>query len=1784
MTINPIAFAEDVNRQFLRYQLTAFPLSDPDMNHQAREMLGQGKRDSQLVKGPYISLSRPFAKGRSLDELVSMGLLHPSVAKISRQVDITSMYAHQQAAFEAVKEGKHCLVSTGTGSGKTEAFLYPILDHCFEIKESNGPKGIVAIVVYPMNALAQDQLERMRTLLAGTGVTFGMYVGSTPDTNEAATEIQKMKEGDGPDKIAEYKQRFISHPNIAIVPYEERISETEMREDPPRILLTNVNQLEFLMTRGKDLGMFSNAPLRFIVFDEAHTYTGTRGAEVSLLIRRLRAFCNKTSDEVICIGTSATISDPREGPNAAKRFAERFFGVDPEKVVQVKEIYDEQTWTSSRVRPEQLGIRSRELFQEALNALDGEVEKEDITVLLESISSQVVDAPEDWKSALFDALSANEVVKTIYDVLSEPKPLSQATKDIWSRLHRGTPNEDSEFEVLTYLALGAAAERDGMPLLRPQMHYFVRGLGGAAATLKEVDGKTMANLYFTMQKAVEIEREIDPHAIFPVLSCKNCGQHFFETWIPKITEGDMASSGLLEGDNTYWNAIPEGEGTRIIFTNRFVSELDDLDDAEEYTKKLDEKRDLMFICRSCGSLHLHLSEKCQNIACGRMNSLVPVFVLKEHDQVKHCPSCGHKGGKSGSRSLSPLRPLSAVHVADVHILAQDMINSTATTNRKLIVFADNRQDAAFQAAWMADHARRYRLRHIIYRIVSESKEPQSIGDVQRKLTKILKEDKDLAHTLAPEVFASEIEESYSGRINESMQKFLRITLIRELVMSFSKHDNLESWGKSRVVYNGINENDEAIKSMAIKYHIGTDELLLGIENLLDVFRRQRLFYDELEPIFSHYWNQGDEEVLRGFLPYFEFAPMGLKLEREDGDLPKYVKGLISSKGQTAYRGFVKKWGIEEEQVDNLLTDIWTAFTQKWNILRAVNLTSSAGKVLSGSIGIFQVDSAKVGVIAQNVRYRCSVCGRIHTRNTPKSKCTSLHCRGRLVEEEPPEDDYNISLLNRDFEMLVAREHTAQVPATDRHHIEQEFKREDGSVNCLVATPTLELGVDIGSLDMVLMRNMPPLSSNYWQRAGRAGRRHRMAVVYTYCRKSVHDEYFFEDPMRILSGKITPPRFNMRNPVMIEKHVHATVLSDLFKSIQKEDADPARVQIMNRAFPPFIRDYLIEENKFREKPIDVSPLNEIIVSEKENIKNHMIGVFHDHWPIEAADETTEARIDERISHTVERLSDQIAIIHQRMQWALITRNKLSEKERQVVKLDEMERRTLNRCRDYLSKLSENDLNNYTLNVLAREGFLPGYAMSQGSVTAFVGRAYSSTWQRISFDLPRPSTIAVREFVPGNLIYANGGKYKASLYRLPIDKERIDPDKYIIDVNTQSAHEETEKTSDYASDSVQIVEGIPICDLDLAFTSHVSDEEQNRFRMPVFMVGLMRDEHRGIDLYRIKGPEHKEMEHVHGHRIRLINVGPTDLVQDGKIGYPICTGCGATRSPYASNIEIERFKELHKQRCGKEPSNLALTSEAQVDGLLFKNIEDDEKAINLVEGLRIAASIGLEMDPEDLQTLVMPQLDGTVDVLLYDPMPGGSGLIDQIIDSWQDILKAGINAMNHCPGSCLKSCYSCMKTYRNMVNHEILDRKVAVDMMNSYLGTVEQTGKVPPKTSGTKTQGQPTNTAEMRLAKLLKEHSYTEFDPQKRIDLPKGRINSTVPDFYYESIDHRIKCAIYLDGLSRAIHGNVDRQNMDRFIRATLESMGIRVVVIAATDLDDPEMMDMHYASISRIING
>jgi len=1783
MTINPIAFAEEVNQQFLRYQLTAFPLSDPEMARQAKEMLEGPDIDSHIVKGPYISLSRSFAEGEYIEVLIRNGLLHPAIQGIA---EYPRMFAHQQEVLNAVKEGHHVLVSTGTGSGKTEAFLYPIIDHCLELRDNNAPPGIVAIIVYPMNALASDQLIRLRRMLAGTGISFGMYVGSTPsDENDLGSDYVKMKEGEGKDRIPYYQRQYEDHPNITIAPFEERLTEKEMAESPPRILLTNVNQLEYLMTRGKDLGMFEDAPLKYLVFDEAHTYTGSKGAEVSLLIRRIRTFCNKSSDDVICIGTSATITDPKDSDEAARRFAYRFFGVDQDNVVLVEEIYQKEEWPPSRVKPLPLKGDLVTLFNETLSAIDREGQPDIIYRIISRITTQEIDKDIPWREGLYHALKNNEMVKVIYDTLGDPLHIIDATRAVWNKMGRGEPVPGSENELLIYLALGASAEKEGSPILRPQLHYFVRGMGGAAIVFEEpVDDSSNVKLYFSSKKAGENNPDILPTGIFPVVTCTNCGQHFFEAFVGHMDSDSGFTGGLTDEENVYWPITSEEEGKKVVFTNRFFAEEDE-DEDSKYSERLESKRNPAWVCRYCGSIHHRAGDSCSRDDCKRKNSLVRVHLIQEHGDVKSCPSCGHKGGKSGGKYYSPLRPLRAVTVADIHILAQDMINSQKAENRKLIIFADNRQDSAFQAAWMADHARRYRLRHLMYDLISNSDSIISVGDLRKKLNDFLKENKELSRTLAPEVYANQIEEKYSTEIEKDMKRFLRMFIVRELVTGFSLKDSLETLGLINIRYFGLDEENEYVQGLAAKYNMFTEDMVKGIETILDVHRRGRRFYDKETPIFTQYWHSGCDDVQRGFIPLFDFPPKGLKHFKDPGDKSALVVSFNSHRGITFTKDFTSRWGVEKEYVNDLIEDIWNLLVKDLKILTPVELLSSGKKPLTGATGVYQIDSSKVGLVDQYERYRCSICNRYHSIDTPGSVCTKKGCPGRLIRESAPDENYNVSLLKKDFSMLMVREHTAQVPMKERSYIENQFKKPEGSVNCIVATPTLELGVDIGDLDMVLLRNVPPLPSNYWQRSGRAGRRHRMAVIYTYCRKSVHDEYFYEEPMRILSGRIHPPRFNLRNPVMIQKHVHASVLSELVKYGQSEkissltDEDKLElVQVIKLCFPGFISDYLFEENRYREEPTDVSPLIDLIHRYRPNIIEKVHHVFKEHWPEEGRTEISEDLLDSYVDDMAENLEKHIKIIHDRLMWAIHTRNLINQRETKLAQLDEVERRLRFRCIKYIEELRKNHLENYTLNVLARGGFLPGYATHQGNITAVSQSGYRKGWERMTFELTRADTIAIREFVPGNLIYANGGKYKVSWYHIPVDKGTLEPERYYVNPKIQHFQEASKPLDGYADDSYMEIKGTKICDTDLAFMSHVSDDEENRFRMPVQMAGHLMGEHRGIDIYGVGGD--KEFFHLHGQKIRLGNIGPSDKVSQGEIGYPFCRVCGATRSPYASDTELEHFKERHNGSCGEVPEKYAFTADSQVDALMFKGFQSMGDAVNLAEGIRTSANIHLEMDPDDLQLHLFRMGEEEYDIVIYDPMPGGSGLLDQMIEQWVSLLDSGIEALSNCSSNCEKSCYDCLRTYRNMFYHEHLDRHRAVELLQERKTEPKLISTIPPNIVGKKPEGKSTNPKEMKLAKLLEEHGFPPFDRQKVIPI-EGSYQRTKPDFYYEDERKDIKIAIYLDGLSKGIHGNLETKKKDHYIRTYLRANGYDVVEIAATDLDDPALMNMYYHSISNV---
>ena len=471
VALNPVAYTENVVRSFLRYQLTAYPFADPGLHSQMRELLSLDQtRRSPLLKGPYVSLSRPFCDGSAVESLVAEGLLHPHLGERIPK-NITHLRSHQEQAIRAIVAGRTTLISTGTGSGKTECFLYPIVSQCLKLRDEGARSGISAVVVYPMNALAEDQLMRLRGLLAGTGVPFGIYVGKTPEGEADVAGVRLPAGASRADYEARLRRAQRDGSGETVYPAEEVCSRQMMRTPgrQPRILLTNVKQLELLLTRQQDIQLFADGRLDFLVFDEAHTFTGALGAETACLIRRLRAFCGAAADRTTCVATSATIVD-HESPDAARGFASRFFGVPAEAVETVGEDYEEEVWAEPRYTPVGPGQDAADILDRCVLAVDDE-EDPDAAVrsAYRALSGDSLPAG-DWPGALHAALSRSELVFRLNEELRTPRALDELPPALEGHLARPV----TEAEVLAWLTLGAAARKNDRPLLRPVVHGFVR--------------------------------------------------------------------------------------------------------------------------------------------------------------------------------------------------------------------------------------------------------------------------------------------------------------------------------------------------------------------------------------------------------------------------------------------------------------------------------------------------------------------------------------------------------------------------------------------------------------------------------------------------------------------------------------------------------------------------------------------------------------------------------------------------------------------------------------------------------------------------------------------------------------------------------------------------------------------------------------------------------------------------------------------------------------------------------------------------------------------------------------------------------------------------------------------------------------------------------------------------------------------------------------------------------------------------------------------------------------
>ena len=1802
MAINPVQFAHAVCDEYLRYLFSAFPLADPDLAAQARRLIRRpSSLDTPLVKGPFISLSEPFAQGEPVQGLADRGLLHHAMPGL---IGYPRMWLHQQKVFEAARRGEHVLVSTGTGSGKTESFLYPIVDDLLRQRDRGITSGLTAILIYPMNALSNDQLDRLREMLGGTGITFGQWIGTTPD-KEGGVQLDRAESTSRAAYLAERRQRreqAVKEERAVrlLAPPEECCSEEDIRTRQPRILLTNYRQLEILTTRYPDVKLFAEAPLEYLVFDEAHTYEGASGAEVACLIRRLRALAGKKPEEVICIGTSATLADPekKDDQQATRRFAARFFGVDPAKVNVVGESYVSREWPRRRFRPRTPPADAPTRLGRLLQSLSEPVDLPALRAVVEEITGEYFDPGERWQEALFDHMLANEYVYQATQVLKQPQPLAKAAWATSQRIAMGRlpEGERATSELLCYLLLGAAARKESESLLRPKVHFFIRGLDEMVVALNSVDGgqwvvdggKTVnsspstthhppsTELFLSLADARERHGDRREDAFFGVLTCRNCGQHFFEKHYRNLTctrsannqlrgfDGGDAVVGDSGQDNAVWAAAAEEAGTRLLLTNRLLEE------AETGTTSSRASRwPRAHVCRQCGALHREPAVRCLADGCGHPAPTVSLLALG--DALSSCPSCSSPSIRIGGRSIEPAKKIRAVTVADVHILAQAMINAAPQANQKLIIFADSRQDAAFQAGWMQDHARRIRLRHLMHDLIAQH-HPLSPAALTDRLGELFRRDRGLIDTLLPELTGEESEAVFGHNLQNAVYRALKYMVYREFTTGVRRTDCLESMGLALVSYDGLTAQEDRLCAWADLLGISPDEAVNAVALLLDLWRRSRCLHIPNDDIFTRYHPKDEPYIQAGLLPLREFRPEGLLLKVGAAD--RHARGLLAQRGASSVQALIRRWASNSVtlDVDAATTALWEYLTQR-GFLSRVNIRSARDAPLGE---VWQVNAEKLVLNPHDHIQRCTTCQRLTPRPAPKAACIRHHCTGHTVAEQPDRENYDVWLMGRPFTMVTAEEHTAQVPGEIRALVEQEFKARHGRTNCLVATPTLEMGVNIGVLDMVLMRNVPPLAANYWQRAGRAGREERMAVVVTYCRRSNHDRYFFDDPLRLLGGAIEAPTFNLRNPLLVAKHVRSAILSDLL--LRANDGSPSaeRVKsVLGSLFPTFIRSYLLtDRDQFRDQPTDTAALATLLAERQNEMVGRLEEVFARHWGEEAKEVVTRGAIEGIIGQTAPALGEVIRRLHGRLTWARTNRRELFErKDRGLIEREEEQ--LLRRCDDYINSIVRADRPTYTLTVLSVEGFLPGYGIYEGGITASARR--TPTGRKVgprAFDLSRSNVVALREFVPGNRLYANRGTFYVGRYHLSAEHGGRSK---ALRVNVEKGYvTDHAGTAAYGQSGGVVIDAIPLADADLVHESRITEEENLRFSMPVLVLGRLLKPNRGGRAYKIGD---SEVHHLRGQAVELINLGEAGRVRNGQLGHLICSICGAAKTPYAVEQETAQFLQLHKERCGKEPVPLALSTRAEVDLLQFHTLDSEARAVNIGEAIRTAAARLLDMGPDDLQLLTVQRPDEKFDLLLYDPMPGGSGLLEQILERWPDVIASAKDLLVGCPQGCETACYACLKTYRNQFHHERLNRHDALGYVAELDHAPGAYREIAPVLEEAKAQdGTPSNTPEARLNRLLTLHHFPEGKLRTPVQTSVPGMTTT-PDWLHETG----KVAVYLDGMSRGLHGDPRTAQRDQLLRQLLELDSYKVIVVQSRDLDDPEAMRQHLRNIAEALD-
>lgn len=1059
-----------------------------------QEMVSNELNEGILWPDPLIQLSPFFESGESIEELVKASILHPSCQQIFRinknETDFgkqMQLHRHQTEAIKRAAKGLNYILTTGTGSGKSLSYIIPIVNH---ILQTGSGKGIKAIIVYPMNALANSQAKELIKF-----VDYGFPTSSKPVTFRRYTGQESDQE----------KLDICSH--------------------PPDILLTNYVMLELILTRPNETALVDACRnLKFLVLDELHTYRGRQGADVAMLIRRTKEATH--ARDIICVGTSATLSSAgtkNEQNRDIAKLASLLFGslVQPEDVIgeSLQRITKEYDFADMQTIKD---LKANVLNIDSINAMT-----------FDEIQSNVFCS---WIESTFGLTTEPTTQKL---VRSTPKSISGSGGGAESlKALTGIDTKVCATSIQQMLMLGFQTinPANGFPAFAFRLHQFISRGDTVFASLDE-----NAIRHLTIQRQIYVPNSNKSKILLPLAFCRHCGQEFYT--VLKVYDEEKEA----------WRFIPRELNERIFDGDQeagflYVNEADPWSDniTENTDKVPDEWKDhngkVLQNRKDYVPKPVHLNPDGYLSNSGRQ-------MLFLEAPFRYCPSCKvsfaanqHSDfaklsalGTEGRSTATTILSLSAVR----HIRQMELPKIA----QKLLSFTDNRQDASLQSGHFNDFIQVGLLRGSLYNALSHSN-PEGVR--HSELTQLVFDSLNLAF----EEYASNPEASKGVAKTEterSLRNVLGYHLYRDLKRGWRvTAPNLEQTGLLEIDYLSIDELAEDTEHWSGMHpalsSADSQTRLTVLKVLLDWMRRELaikvsyLDQHEQERILQQSqqrlippWGFDENEQTKQLTHAAILYPRSRRNGKDyGGDAFLSTRsgfGQYLRRSQT-FVNFTQKLSLDDTQIliENLINGLVT-----YGIIEKVR--DADGE--DGTPG-YQI-------VADSLLWKAG--------DGSKGAYDPIRQTSTSSEGEPVNAYFKefYRFIAATTNGLFSREHTAQVSYDERERREDDFR--EGNLPILYCSPTMELGIDISLLNVVNMRNVPPTPANYAQRSGRAGRSGQPALVFTYCSTgSPHDQYFFKRPVNMVSGAVATPQIDIANEDMLHSHINAIWLSEAKKNL------------------------------------------------------------------------------------------------------------------------------------------------------------------------------------------------------------------------------------------------------------------------------------------------------------------------------------------------------------------------------------------------------------------------------------------------------------------------------------------------------------------------------------------------------------------------------------------------------------------------------------------------------------